>query len=68
MTQLQVGEMAPDFKSTTQDGEALTLADLRGQRTILYFYPKDNTPSCTRQVCAFAVAYVEFEKLNANAL
>ena len=43
MTQLQAGEMAPDFKSTTQDGEPLTLADLRGQRTILYFYPKDNT-------------------------
>ena len=41
MTQLQAGEMAPDFKSTTQDGEPLTLADLRGQRTILYFYPKD---------------------------
>ena len=38
MTQLQAGEMAPDFKSTTQDGEPLTLADLRGQRTILYFY------------------------------
>ena len=47
MTQLQAGEMAPDFKSTTQDGEPLTLADLRGQRTILYFYPKDNTSGCT---------------------
>ena len=42
MTQLQAGDMAPDFKSTTQDGAALTLADLKGQRTILYFYPKDN--------------------------
>ena len=40
MTQLQAGDMAPDFKSTTQDGAALTLADLKGQRTILYFYPK----------------------------
>ena len=39
--------MAPDFKSTTQDGAALTLADLKGQRTILYFYPKDNTSGCT---------------------
>ena len=39
--------MAPDFKSTTQDGETLTLADLKGQRTILYFYPKDNTSGCT---------------------
>ena len=47
MTQLQAGDMSPDFKSTTQDGAALTLADLKGQRTILYFYPKDNTSGCT---------------------
>ena len=64
MTQLQAGEMAPDFKSTTQDGEPLTLADLRGQRTILYFYPKDNTPGCTRQACAFAGAFGQFKALN----
>ena len=68
MTTLRVGDTAPDFTSVTQDGQPFTKADLMGQRTILYFYPKDNTPSCTRQVCAFAVAYVEFEKLNANAL
>ena len=47
MTTLQPGDMAPDFRSTTQNGETLTLADLRGQRTILYFYPKDNTSGCT---------------------
>lgn len=47
MTKLQEGELAPDFESTTQDGQPLTLADLKGQRTILYFYPKDNTPGCT---------------------
>lgn len=47
MTKLQVGEMAPDFRSTTQEGAVLTLADLRGARTILYFYPKDNTSGCT---------------------
>ena len=51
MTQLQAGDMAPDFKSTTQDGAALTLADLKGQRTILYFYPKDNTSGCDHSVC-----------------
>ena len=39
--------MAPDFQSTTQDGEPLSLSDLRGQRVILYFYPKDNTSGCT---------------------
>ncbi len=47
MTRLQPGQTAPDFRSTTQDGEPLTLADLRGQRVILYFYPKDNTSGCT---------------------
>lgn len=47
MTKLQPGDPAPDFRSTTQDGEPLTLADLRGGRTILYFYPKDNTSGCT---------------------
>jgi len=43
----QVGEMAPYFKSKTQDGDTLSLADLRGERVILYFYPKDNTSGCT---------------------
>lgn len=47
MTTLQPGDMAPDFRAMTQDGEILTLADLRGQCTILYFYPKDNTSGCT---------------------
>lgn len=47
MARPNVGEMAPDFRSTTQDGEPLSLADLRGQRVILYFYPKDNTSGCT---------------------
>lgn len=47
MAKPQTGEMAPDFRSTTQDGEPLTLADLRGGRVILYFYPKDNTSGCT---------------------
>lgn len=47
MARPNAGEMAPDFRSTTQDGEPLGLADLRGQRVILYFYPKDNTSGCT---------------------
>ena len=47
MIALRTGDMAPDFKSTTQEGEPLSLADLRGQRVILYFYPKDNTSGCT---------------------
>lgn len=47
MAKPQPGRPAPDFRSTTQDGEPLTLKDLRGQRVILYFYPKDNTSGCT---------------------
>ena len=47
MTQLKAGDPAPDFSAVTQQGERLTLADLKGQRTILYFYPKDNTSGCT---------------------
>ena len=60
MTQLQAGDMAPDFKSTTQDGAALTLADLKGQRTILYFYPKDNTSGCTIEAQQFRDALARF--------
>ena len=47
MTKPQPGDKAPDFRSTTQEGEPLTLADLRGQRVILYSYPKDHTSGCT---------------------
>ena len=47
MTELKIGDLAPDFTSTTQNGETLSLADLKGQRVILYFYPKDNTSGCT---------------------
>lgn len=47
MTKLKVGDIAPDFTATTQDGETLSLAQLKGTRTILYFYPKDNTSGCT---------------------
>ena len=47
MTKLKVGDMAPDFSGLTQDGATLSLADLKGGRTVLYFYPKDNTSGCT---------------------
>lgn len=47
MTHLREGDLAPDFNAKSQDGENVTLADLKGRRTILYFYPKDNTPGCT---------------------
>lgn len=47
MTELKIGDMAPDFSQPTQNGEVLTLADLKGGKTVLYFYPKDNTSGCT---------------------
>lgn len=53
---------APDFTLNDKDGNKVSLSDFLGRKVILYFYPKDNTPGCTRQACAFAKAYGEFEK------
>ena len=59
---LEVGMNAPDFTLLDKDGHAVSLSDFRGKKVVLYFYPKDNTPGCTRQACAFAGAYAEFER------
>ena len=59
---LQVGQKAPNFTLQNAKGEAVSLTDFLGQKVVLYFYPRDNTPGCTRQACAFAGAYAEFEK------
>lgn len=48
---LEVGTMAPDFTLLNQNGEEISLSQYRGQKVILYFYPKDNTPGCTKQAC-----------------
>ena len=58
---LQIGTKAPDFTLTDKDGKEVSLSDFLGKRVVLYFYPKDNTPGCTRQACAFAGAYEEFK-------
>ena len=68
MTKLKAGDIAPDFTARTQDGETLSLADLKGTRTILYFYPKDNTPGCTKQACAFGELYPQFTEKGAVVL
>lgn len=65
---LQIGMKAPDFTLNDQNGNPITLSDLRGQRVVLYFYPKDNTPGCTRQACAFAGAYGEFRERNVTVI
>lgn len=61
---LEEKTMAPDFTLPDKDGKQVTLSDFRGRKVVLYFYPKDNTPGCTRQACAFAGAYDEFAELN----
>ncbi len=60
-----VGSPAPDFELLADDGAAVRLSDLRGQRVVLYFYPKDDTPGCTTQACGFRDNYVEINERNA---
>ena len=58
---LSIGTKAPDFTLQNKSGENVTLSSFLGKKIVLYFYPKDNTPGCTRQACAFAGAYEEFK-------
>lgn len=57
---LEIGTKAPDFTLQDQNGKAVTLSDFAGKRVVLYFYPRDNTPGCTRQACAFAQNFEGF--------
>ena len=59
---LEIGMKAPDFTLPDKDGGSVTLSSFLGQKVVVYFYPKDNTPGCTRQACAFAQSYAEFER------
>ena len=59
---LNVGDFAPEFALEDINGNIVRLSDFKGKRVVVYFYPKDNTPGCTRQACAFAGAYAEFKK------
>ena len=62
---LEVGTKAPEFTLPDKNGNLVSLADFAGKKVVLYFYPKDNTPGCTRQACTFAGAYEDFKKINA---
>lgn len=62
---LEVGVKAPDFTLNDKDGNEVSLSDFAGKKVVLYFYPKDNTPGCTKQACAFAGAYNEFKNIDA---
>ena len=61
---LEVGMKAPDFTLPDKQGIPVSLSDFLGKKVVLYFYPKDNTPGCTRQACAFAQSYSRFEANN----
>ena len=57
---LQENDVAPDFSLPSDRGETVTLSSFRGKKVVVYFYPKDNTPGCTREACSFRDAYDEF--------
>jgi peroxiredoxin Q/BCP len=62
------GEPAPDFTLRSDTGEDVTLSSLKGSRVVLYFYPRDDTPGCTKQACSFRDAYAEFEERGVTIL
>ena len=61
---LEVGMKAPQFTLPDKDGNLVSLSDFLGKKVVLYFYPKDNTPGCTRQACAFGESYEAFQAKN----
>ena len=62
------GESAPDFILKHEDGEIMNLSDFQGQRVVLYFYPKDDTPGCTKEACSFRDADEIFKEKNIKVL
>ena len=62
MALLSVGEKAPNFRSVDQDGKPVSMGDFKGQRVVLYFYPKDDTPGCTKEACSFRDDWAKFRK------
>src|SRR5437870_7159736 len=68
MTELRVGDPAPDFELVNDQNETVRLRDFQGKRVVLYFYPKDNTPGCTTQACGFRDSYHAITEKNAIVL
>ena len=62
------GSVAPNFAAKDANGETIRLKDLRGQKVVLYFYPKDDTPGCTREACSFRDAFADFKKRDIKVL
>lgn len=65
---LNIGDKAPDFTLCDKNGSPVSLSDFLGKKVVVYFYPKDNTPGCTRQACAFAGVYQEFKSKNVEVI
>lgn len=66
---IAVGDKAPDFKLRDQNGNTVSLADYRGKKAVvLYFYPKDETPGCTKEACSFRDSYEDFVKAGAEVI
>jgi peroxiredoxin Q/BCP len=62
MALLEVGDKAPAFKTTDQDGDEVALQDFKGKKVVLYFYPKDDTPGCTKEACSFRDGWSKFRR------
>jgi thioredoxin-dependent peroxiredoxin len=65
---LKEGAMAPDFAASDAEGNTIRLKDLRGKRVVLYFYPKDDTPGCTKEACSFRDSFSQFKKRGIEVL
>jgi peroxiredoxin Q/BCP len=65
---LKEGDPAPDFSATTNGGGRISLAELKGRNVVLYFYPRDDTPGCTKEACAFRDGFAEFQSEGAVVL
>ena len=65
---LEIGMKAPDFTLIDKDGNTVSLSDHLGKRVVVYFYPKDNTPGCTRQACGFGASYNKFKEKNVEVI
>jgi peroxiredoxin Q/BCP len=65
---IQVGQAAPNFSLSDQDGNPVTLSGCKGAPVVLYFYPKDDTPGCTKEACAFRDAFAEYRRRGARIL
>jgi len=65
---LHEGDAAPDFESRDAEGNPVKLSDLRGRKVVLYFYPKDDTPGCTKEACSFRDSFAEFRSRGIEVL